>query len=508
MSVTNPESGTTSFEYNDDGSLFRKTDAKGQKLQFTYDSLGRVTVKQTYRSDGTEDLCGKATNYWDTRPSGVGSTGWENVSGRLMAVRWSATSCPGGQFTEGYDAAGLRLWKQSMTDSVVHVFYNGPDGKPLADFYLQGGSVQGGSPMVYFAGKRVDNNSVEDRLGTGVVENGQQMAYFPYGELRVGTSTEVQFATYKRDSVTNLDYAHQRYFSSQIARFTTSDPSGSASLEAPQSFNQYGYAGGDPVNRNDPSGLWGYCDASEGDCVILAVRESEGGGGGGGGGPWTGNWDVSICGGVWRDPIFGDGRRVLDEFCFATQHYYYPVRMDLGGGGGGGTSVPNGSLTDDFRGRTTNALKGLSDQCKSALGGVDDLIAGVGSLRFFDGRKTDGDGAYKLSEIAIGNGSSATVYDIVNNRPDSPILNALVIPGTPKSATNSAVLISGNFFKHNPALQAGILVEEAMHAVGGKTDPDLASIAKKYGYSSFQDFILHGCRDITSHGPGRRGIGY
>ena len=326
--------------------------------------------------------------------------------------------------------------------------------------------------------------------------------------MRVGTSTEVQFATYKRDSVTNLDYAHQRYFSSQIARFTTSDPSGSASLEAPQSFNQYGYAGGDPVNRNDPSGLWGYCDASEGDCVILAVRESEGGGGGGGGGPWTGNWDVSICGGVWRDPIFGDGRRVLDEFCFATQHYYYPVRMDLGGGGGGGTSVPNGSLTDDFRGRTTNALKGLSDQCKSALGGVDDLIAGVGSLRFFDGRKTDGDGAYKLSEIAIGNGSSATVYDIVNNRPDSPILNALVIPGTPKSATNSAVLISGNFFKHNPALQAGILVEEAMHAVGGKTDPDLASIAKKYGYSSFQDFILHGCRDITSHGPGRRGIGY
>ncbi len=119
-SVTNPESGTTSFEYNEDGSLFRKTDAKGQKVKFTYDSLGRVTVKQTYKSDGTEDLCGKTTNYWDTRPSGVGGTGWENVSGRLMAVRWSASTCPGGQFTEGYQYdTGLPTIKRLYTPTLA-----------------------------------------------------------------------------------------------------------------------------------------------------------------------------------------------------------------------------------------------------------------------------------------------------------------------------------------------------------------------------------------------------
>jgi hypothetical protein len=34
---------------------------------------------------------------------------------------------------------------------------------------------------------------VEDRLGTAVVEGGTNaMAYFPYGELRSGTATEVQ----------------------------------------------------------------------------------------------------------------------------------------------------------------------------------------------------------------------------------------------------------------------------------------------------------------------------
>jgi len=125
-------------------------------------------------------------------------------------------------FTEtdnyGYDAAGLRLWKQGP-DLVTHVYYNGLDGKPLADFYLSSGSVQGGSPMVYFAGKRVDNQSVEDRLGTARVEGGTaSVAHYPYGELSSPTSAEVQFATYKHDSTTNFDYAQHRYYSSQIAR--------------------------------------------------------------------------------------------------------------------------------------------------------------------------------------------------------------------------------------------------------------------------------------------------
>ena len=47
--------------------------------------------------------------------------------------------------------------------------------KMLGDFYLQSSNVRGGSPVVYFAGKRVDIQSVEDRLGTAVLENGQAM---------------------------------------------------------------------------------------------------------------------------------------------------------------------------------------------------------------------------------------------------------------------------------------------------------------------------------------------
>jgi RHS repeat-associated protein len=324
--TTGTEWGQT-FAYDGFGNMTDETRIAGKNAGPTvhrnYDpATNRMTLDYTYDANGNM-----------TAMPGLGMT--YNVENRLT----QATSNLNGTESYGYDAAGLRLWKKGP-DLVTHVFYNGLDGKPLADFYLSGGTVQGGDPMVYFAGKRVDNGSVEDRLGTAVMENGaDRMAYFPYGEQRSGTASDVQFATYRRDSVTNLDYAHQRYYSSQIARFTTPDPSGSASTEAPQSFNRYGYAAGDPANINDPTGLFGYCPAWE-DCPIFAVRENDAGGGGG---PWTGNWDVEICGPTYGIALFGDVSPFMDEFCFATLHYYSPVLMFLGGGGAGGDDGPSGN---------------------------------------------------------------------------------------------------------------------------------------------------------------------
>jgi len=54
---------------------------------------------------------------------------------------------------------------------------------------------------------------------------------------------------------TGLDYAHNRYYASTLGRFTTSDPNGIMNLSNPGSLNRYAYMAGDPINRNDPSGL-------------------------------------------------------------------------------------------------------------------------------------------------------------------------------------------------------------------------------------------------------------
>jgi RHS repeat-associated protein len=51
-------------------------------------------------------------------------------------------------------------------------------------------------------------------------------------------------------------YAYQRYYTSGLGRFLTADPfDGSASPSSPQTWNRYPYAGSDPTNNNDPSGL-------------------------------------------------------------------------------------------------------------------------------------------------------------------------------------------------------------------------------------------------------------
>ncbi len=116
MKATNPENGTVSFAYNSDGTLLSKTDAKGQKIQFAYDAYARVTGKTVYMANGTADPCSQVSYYWDTLPANVGSSNWTNTNGRLMAAQWSASSCPGGQFTQAYQYyAGLVTTKRLYT---------------------------------------------------------------------------------------------------------------------------------------------------------------------------------------------------------------------------------------------------------------------------------------------------------------------------------------------------------------------------------------------------------
>ena len=124
---------------------------------------------------------------------------------------------------------------------------------------IDGAEVRRAGPYVYFAGKKIWDGAgmVEDRLGSKLETSGTSAAsYYPFGELKSGTAS--QFATYLRNGTTGLDYAQQRWYSSQVMRFTNPDPwGGSASIASPQSWNRYGYVQGDPVNPGDPSGLGG-----------------------------------------------------------------------------------------------------------------------------------------------------------------------------------------------------------------------------------------------------------
>jgi RHS repeat-associated protein len=167
-----------------------------------------------------------------------------------------------------YDAQNRRIWSWggatdgygNTTNYTVNVYT--PGGQKLAAYtlstvvygssYTPGLNVTLSSSDTYFGSRRL---AVMDQLGSAV--NSTSQSYFPWGETK-GTSNPQDtwnFGTYWQDSATGLDYAMNRYYSNAYGRFMTPDPSGSSDANNPQSWNQFAYVIGDPVNSNDPDGL-------------------------------------------------------------------------------------------------------------------------------------------------------------------------------------------------------------------------------------------------------------
>ena len=98
------------------------------------------------------------------------------------------------------------------------------------------------------------------RVGTARVNSDRLGSYekaFPYGELATASPTSGEkFATYWRDAGTGLDYAVNRYYSPQMGRFLSPDPSmENVDYSNPVSWNMNTYANGDSINFYDPDGL-------------------------------------------------------------------------------------------------------------------------------------------------------------------------------------------------------------------------------------------------------------
>ena len=120
--ATNPENGTLSYTYNTNGTLLRKTDAKGQKAEYTYDDNQRVTEIKRFFANGTEDVCEYVKLSYDTNP--YDGTFSQNTQGRVAAEQWGDVSCAGGKYHHfySYTAAGrvtkkkLRVWRNVQQD--------------------------------------------------------------------------------------------------------------------------------------------------------------------------------------------------------------------------------------------------------------------------------------------------------------------------------------------------------------------------------------------------------
>jgi RHS repeat-associated protein len=140
---------------------------------------------------------------------------------------------------------------------LVTVDCNNPNGNGVPSCWVVGQNVYFGSKLLVSNGVYV----VTDRLGSvrANTQGPEYFSYYPYGEERTVTADGGEkFGTYFRDSV-GQDYAGQRYYNGGMGRFWNPDSAGiaAANPSSPASWNGYAYTKGDPVNRADPSGMFG-----------------------------------------------------------------------------------------------------------------------------------------------------------------------------------------------------------------------------------------------------------
>jgi RHS repeat-associated protein len=231
-----------------------------------------------------------------------------------------------------YAPDSRRVWRSQGVDPITgnaeQVMLYSPGGQLMGVYRVAVGTFPSGATVitkvqenVYWGGRRIyspgTGRKVTDRLSS--VGNGS--TYYPYGEYKAsgstngGTDTE-QFATYKRDGKTGLDYADQRYYAAGLGRFASFDPySGSVGIGEPQSWNRFTYVLNDPVSLLDPFGL-SSCAADTPTvvnvCSTFFPITVGGSGGGGGGGDSSGmqvvNDTLPVIGGGGTNPVVtGDG---------------------------------------------------------------------------------------------------------------------------------------------------------------------------------------------------------
>ena len=199
----NPESGTISYQYDDNSNLVVKTDARGVSAHFEYDSLNRVTrrwyngsnlaASTTHNSPALPSGVGttnEAKFYYDTQtlPAGAPSYSRGSAVGRLVAQTYG-TGSNGDYYA--YDVLGRATMKIQQTGTVNY---------QMSAAYSLSGAV---TTLTYPSGRTVSNSydqagrlsAVSGNLGDGTTRiYATGILYSPTGGLvkeQFGTTTSI-----------------------------------------------------------------------------------------------------------------------------------------------------------------------------------------------------------------------------------------------------------------------------------------------------------------------------
>jgi RHS repeat-associated protein len=201
---TTAGSTTTTYTWGADGRLLKVTQGSNTR-SYDYDPSGQLVQRMT---NGTVD------RYYL----------WDN--GQILAILDGTASHRIAEFVYfgGADQPLARITGATSTDT-IHYYAQDASGNVIAQF--QGASLE------------------------------QSIVYDPWGAATVqhfGSDTTTPPLRWKgllyEDGITSLYYVRARWFDPVTRRFVSADP-----LDIAAGVNQYAYAGGDPIEGSDPSGL-------------------------------------------------------------------------------------------------------------------------------------------------------------------------------------------------------------------------------------------------------------
>jgi len=226
--LTRTINGTTSnYAYNADNEL-----TNGPAGSYSYDANGN----QTANSAGLKLAYNAKNQTTSITPAGQSAT----TLGYLGAGQASLSSI--GAATQVQDLLGVA----SRTDSTGTTYYTHDNNAKLLSERLPSGSY-----AYYVPDSQGSILALTDSTGTVA----DSYAYDPYGQTTSSTGTTPNVWGYAQGEQTPAGTYHfgQRYYDPTTGRWTQQDPLNQ--ITDPSQADRYSYAGNDPVDFGDPSGL-------------------------------------------------------------------------------------------------------------------------------------------------------------------------------------------------------------------------------------------------------------
>lgn len=245
------------------GSGNRVTQFKGYAI--TYDPAGNVIMKAGLGTVGTWTSTDTTTFQWNGRGQLIRVEKWPAGGAHIVVTfRYDALGRRIGKTVNGvttwfvYDRSHVAMDLDSATH-VVRAEYGFTDGgalyavrtptdtamvvsTPTIGTVLGIARANGGAVLKAFP----------DRVGNSPL--------FPWGQEPADTGFIMRYRMGQQayDQEIALYHMGARYYDPQLGRWLSEDPAGIAG-----GLNLYAYAGNDPVNRRDPTGLWDCVDAGD-----------------------------------------------------------------------------------------------------------------------------------------------------------------------------------------------------------------------------------------------------